>query len=73
MAIRVETMKIHPLANRARVETMKNAMPEKGPFYTAFLKAVDMFPRTAICPDIKMDVSSHVENVCLMSRVKKPD
>lgn len=39
-------MKFHPLANWARVETMKNAMPEKVPFHAALLKAVDMFPRT---------------------------
>ena len=44
--IRVETMKFHPLANRARVETAETAMPEKVPFHAAFLKAVDMFPRT---------------------------
>ena len=64
--IRVETMKFHPLANRARVETAETAMPEKVPFHAAFLKAVDMFPRTAICPDIKMDVSSHTEAVALL-------
>lgn len=69
MAIRVETMKFHPLANQARVETMKNAMPGKVPFHAAFLKAVDMFPRTAICPDIKMDVSSHVETIVLLSKL----
>ena len=44
--IRVETMKFHPLANRARVETAETAMPEKVPFHAAFLKAVDMFPHT---------------------------
>ena len=62
-------MKFHPLANQARVETMKNAMPGKVPFHAAFLKAVDMFPRTAICPDIKMDVSSHVETIVLLSKL----
>ena len=48
---------------------MKNAMPGKVPFHAAFLKAVDMFPRTAICPDIKMDVSSHVETIVLLSKL----
>lgn len=33
---------------------------------------VDMFPQTAELSDIKMNVSSHVETVCLLGR-RKPD
>jgi len=44
--IRVETMKSHPLANLARVETMKNTMPKKSSISCGFPKMVDMFPRT---------------------------
>ena len=33
---------------------------------------VDMFPQTAELSDIKMNVSSHVETVCLLSN-RKPD
>ena len=31
---------------------------------------MDLFPRTSGAADIKIDVSSHVETVVLMSRVK---
>ena len=35
---------------------------------------VDMFPQTDELSDIKMNVSSHVETVCLLSnRKSKPD
>ena len=33
---------------------------------------VDMFPQTNVLSDIKMNVSSHVETVCLLGR-RKPD
>ena len=33
---------------------------------------VDMFPQTNVLSDIKMNVSSHVETVCLLSN-RKPD
>lgn len=33
---------------------------------------VDMFPQTAELSDIKMNVSSHVETVCLLGK-RKPD
>ena len=32
----------------------------------------DMFPRTSRGADIKMDVSSHVETVCLLSNTQRP-
>lgn len=38
------------------------------------VKSVDMFGRTTVAFDIQMDVSSHVETVCLLSnRKSKPD
>ena len=38
------------------------------------VKSVDMFGRTVTATDIQMDVSSHVETVCLLSnRKSKPD
>lgn len=38
------------------------------------VKPVDMFGRTTTATDIQMDVSSHVETVCLLSnRKSKPD
>lgn len=67
--IRVETMKFHPLANRARVETAETAMPEKVPFHAAFLKAVDMFPHTTQLLDILSVCSFHVEAVALLSKL----
>lgn len=36
------------------------------------VKSVDMFGRTVTATDIQMDVSSHVETVCLLSN-RKPD
>ena len=33
---------------------------------------VDMFPQTNVLSDIKMNVSSHVETVCLLGK-RKPD
>ena len=33
---------------------------------------MDLFPRTSGAADIKIDVSSHVETVCLLSN-RKPD
>lgn len=33
------------------------------------VKSVDMFGRTAKAADIQMDVSSHVETVCLLSKL----
>lgn len=33
---------------------------------------VDMFPQTNVLSDIKMNVSSHCETVCLLSN-RKPD
>ena len=36
------------------------------------VKSVDMFGRTVMATDIQMDVSSHVETVCLLSN-RKPD
>lgn len=38
------------------------------------VKSVDMFGRTVTATDIQMDVSSHVETVCLLSnRKSRPD
>ena len=36
------------------------------------VKSVDMFGRTVTATDIQMDVSSHVETVCLLGK-RKPD
>lgn len=90
--IRVEAMKSHALADRARVETMATSILEKVLFHAGLRKTVDMFPltnrlrrtrqksdlfrcirldmfpRTNGTADIKMDVSSHVETVVLLSR-----
>ena len=44
--IRVEAMKSHALANRARVETMAVSILEKVPFHAGLQKTVDMFPLT---------------------------
>ena len=44
--IRVEAMKSHALADRARVETMAATILEKSPFHAGFQKTVDMFPLT---------------------------
>ncbi len=68
--IRVETMKFHPLNLRPRVEAMTAKAPGKAPFYAGFRKIVDMFPRTSGASDIKMDVSSHVESIVLLSKLK---
>lgn len=68
--IRVEAMKSHALANRARVETMAVSILEKVPFHAGLQKTVDLFPRTNGAADIKMDVSSHVETVCQLVLIK---
>ena len=33
---------------------------------------MDLFPRTSGAADIKIDVSSHVETVCLLSNTQRP-
>ena len=37
------------------------------------LDYVDMFPRTSAAGDIQTDVSSHVETVCLLSKLKSSE
>ena len=60
-------MKSHALAEQSKVETMEYVTPEKVPFHAGFRKMVDMFPRMSGGSDIKMDISSHIETVALLT------
>ena len=67
---RVEAMKFHVLAESIGAGTMGLPDSRKSPVSREFPEIVNYFPRTTGGSDIKMDVSSHIETVVLMSRVK---